>query len=326
MSNITVSSLSKIYKVPYRKPGISASIKHFFDRKYKLITAVDDISFKIDEGEIVGFIGANGAGKTTTLKMLCGLVYPTKGIVSVSGFIPKERNAAFLSQITLVMGQKQQLIWDLPPIETLKVNAAVYGISEKEAKKRIDELASMLELNDELFQPVRKLSLGQRMKSELLASLIHRPSVLFLDEPTLGLDVNAQLRVREFLSMYNKRFNATILLTSHYMQDISSLCKRVVVIHKGRIFYDGALTKLTNKLSPYRNVRIEFDKPQTLDDLKEYCEITQIDYAIATIVVPSSKLSFVVSYLLNNYTIKDLQVIETPLENIISELIRNGTN
>ena len=258
MASIIVDRLSKIYPVAIKQPGFKGTIQHFFQRTYREIKAVQDVSFQIEPGEIVGFLGGNGAGKTTTLKMLAGLIYPSTGQVTVSGHIPFKRETAFLKKITLVMGQKQQLIWDLSALDSLKINAAVYGLSDRTADFRINELAEMLSLQGKLTQPMRKLSLGERMKAELLAALLHEPQVLFLDEPTLGLDVNAQVAVRQFLQDYNQRYNATILLTSHYMADITALCDRVLVIHQGQLIYDGSLDGLVSRFSPCREVKVEF--------------------------------------------------------------------
>ncbi len=325
MKTIAVDSLSKSYLVTEKKPGIRASLKHFVARKTSFIRAVDNISFNINEGEIVGFIGSNGAGKTTTLKMLCGLIYPSYGSVSVAGYIPKLREKSFLRKITLVMGQKQQLIWDLPPMDSLRVNAAVYGLTDREFSLRIDELASMLGLNTELSRPVRKLSLGQRMKAELLASLLHRPSVLFLDEPTLGLDINAQLRVREFLSAYNQKYGATILLTSHYMGDITSLCKRVLLIDKGKLFHDGSLSALTEQLSPCRFVQIELAEPVNDISLAKYGEIVHQEGQLVKLLIPRSELTSRITSILSNYQIKDLEVKDPPIEQLIGKLLALGS-
>jgi ABC-2 type transport system ATP-binding protein len=286
MASIIVDRLSKVYPVAIKEPGLKGTIDHFFQRKYKQIAAVRDVSFQIEAGEVVGFLGANGAGKTTTLKMLSGLIHPSTGTVNVAGQIPFKRETAFLKQITLVMGQKQQLIWDLPALDSLKMNAAVYGLSDKTANFRINELAEMLSIQDKLTQPVRKLSLGERMKAELLAALIHEPKVLFLDEPTLGLDVNAQVAVRQFLREYNQQYQATILLTSHYMTDITALCDRVLVIHQGQLIYDGSLNGLVERFSPAREVQVEFDRVYEIDILAKYAQIKQVEGASVSFFVP----------------------------------------
>ena len=240
MPVVAARDLGKTFRVAEKSPGLGGTLQHFLHRRYRNVAAVKEVSFDIQQGEMVGFLGPNGAGKTTTLKMLTGLIQPSCGCVEVAGCVPFKRQERFLQQITLVMGNRQQLIWDLPALDSFRVNAAVYGIPDGIAERRIRELADMLELGEELQRPVRKLSLGQRMKAELLAALLHEPSVLFLDEPTLGLDVNAQVRVRDFLADYNRRTGATVLLTSHYMGDITALCRRVLLIHEGQLFYDGS--------------------------------------------------------------------------------------
>ena len=238
-TQISVKSLSKFYEVHQKEPGFVGSLRAFFTRKYETVRAVEDVSFEIGEGEIVGFLGPNGAGKTTALKVLSGLLFPTSGEVSVCGFRSFDRKPEFLRQITLVMGQKNQLIWDLPASETFLVNRAVYEISQSDYVDCMKELTDLLDLGPILNKQVRKLSLGERMKCEIAAALLHRPKVLFLDEPTIGLDVTMQARVREFLIEYNRRHGATILLTSHYMADVVALCRRVLVIDHGRLVYDG---------------------------------------------------------------------------------------
>ncbi len=324
MTIISAQSLSKNYRVARKTPGLAGTLKHFFARTEEIISAVDQVSFSLQPGEMVGFIGPNGAGKTTTLKMLCGLIHPTCGQVKVLNHKPYLRNPAFLRQITLVMGQKQQLIWDLPPLDSIRVNAAVYGLNKFETRKRVKELAEMLELGEELTRPVRKLSLGERMKAELLASLLHRPSVLFLDEPTLGLDVNAQIRVREFLSEYNKRYGATMLLTSHYMGDITSLCDRVIIIHEGRIFHDGLLETLTEKLAPCRSVRVELNKPYSAEGLKKFGIIEDKTDTFVRLLIPRQILTKNISRLLNEFPVKDLEVSDPPVEQLISQLFRSA--
>ena len=288
------------------------------------LQALKEITLKVAPEQIVGIIGPNGAGKTTTLKMLTGLIHPSAGEVEVAGCVPFRRQAGFLRQITLVMGQKQQLIWDLPPLDSLRVNAAVYGIDDSEAKRRIDELAGMLDLGEELTRPVRKLSLGQRMKAELLAALLHRPAVLFLDEPTLGLDVNAQARVREFLADYNRRHGATVLLTSHYMADITALCRRVLLIHQGRLFYDGSLDGLTERLAPHREVRFELRDPPPAAAFASYGTFESQDGQQLRLLVPRSELTATVGRLLADFDVLDLEVSDPPIEEIIGRLFRQG--
>jgi ABC-2 type transport system ATP-binding protein len=247
MRAISVSSLSKEYEVYKQEPGILGSVKSLFARKYERIKAVHAISFAIEEGELVGFIGPNGAGKTTTLKCLSGLLYPTSGGVTVLGFTPFERKKAFLRQIAFVTGQKNQLLWDLPVMETLLLNREVYEIGERNFQMVLGELGEFLAVGDLLHVQVKKLSLGQRMRCELLAALLHSPKVLFLDEPTIGLDVVMQKKLREFVREYNKKYEATIILTSHYMRDVEDLCKRVIIINHGSILFDGGLSKLVAK-------------------------------------------------------------------------------
>ena len=277
MSIIIAEKLCKSYPVAIKESGIIGTINHFFRRKYRNINAVQDVTFTIEPGEVVGFLGPNGAGKTTTLKMLTGLIHPSSGQVQVAGLTPFRRQEAFLQKITLVMGQKQQLLWDLPAIDSLKINAAVYNISDKEFHRRVGELTEMLSLGGKLNQPVRKLSLGERMKAELLAALLHRPQVLFLDEPTLGLDVNAQVGVRDFLREYNQLYQATVLLTSHYMADITALCQRVLLIHQGKLMYDGSLDRLLEKFAPYREIDVELSQPLPAEKLTHYGDIQLLE-------------------------------------------------
>ena len=324
MASITVDRLSKVYPVAIKEPGFQGTIKHFFQRTYKQINAVRDVSFQIEAGEIVGFLGANGAGKTTTLKMLSGLIHPSTGLVKVGGQIPFKREAAFLKQITLVMGQKQQLIWDLPALDSLKINAAVYGLSDRTAEFRIYELAEMLSIQGKLTQPVRKLSLGERMKAELLAALLHEPQVLFLDEPTLGLDVNAQVAVRQFLREYNQRYNATILLTSHYMADITALCDRVLVIHQGQLIYDGSLNGLVERFSPCREVKIEFAQIYPRDKLETYAQVQEIEGASVKFLVPQELLTKTMSQILERLEVVDLSISDPPIDDVIGQIFQSG--
>ncbi len=321
---IEVQKLGKTYPVAVKEPGLMGTLRHFVRRTYRMVEAVRDVSFTIEPGEMVGFLGPNGAGKTTTLKMLTGLIYPSTGRVRVAGFEPFQRERAFLQQITLVMGQKQQLLWDLPALDSLKINAAVYGIAEDEYRKRVGELTEMLTLQDKLTQPVRKLSLGERMKVELLAALLHRPRVLFLDEPTLGLDVNAQVAVRDFLLEYNRRYQATVLLTSHYMADITALCDRVLLIHQGTLIYDGSLDGLLERFSPCREVKLELARLEDPAMLAKFGTVKGIEGRVVRFLVPREKLTTVVSQLLSGLQVVDLTVTDPPIEEIIGELFTRG--
>ena len=321
---IDVQGLGKTYRVADKQPGLAGTVRHFLHRRSRDVPAVRDVSFQIQPGEMVGFLGANGAGKTTTLKMLCGLIHPTAGLVRVAGFVPQRRQEAFLRQITLVMGQKQQLIWDLPPLDALRVNAAIYGLGDGEARRRINQLADLLELGEELTRPVRKLSLGQRMKAELLAALLHEPAVLFLDEPTLGLDVNAQARVRQFLADYNRRTGATVLLTSHYMADITALCPRVLLIHQGSLFHDGPLDALSARLAPCRQVRLELAEPLAPEAFAGFGELEACDGRALSLLVPRQRLTEVVGQLLARFEVRDLEVSDPPIEELIGDLFRQG--
>jgi len=325
MTIIKVENLGKVYPVAEKKPGLKGTVAHFFKRKYRMIDAVKQVSFSVEPGEIVGFLGPNGAGKTTTLKMLTGLIHPTHGQVSIANHTPFHRKSEFLQTITLVMGQKQQLIWDLPALDSLKINAAVYGISDRDFRHRVGELSAMLEMDDKLTQPVRKLSLGERMKAELLAALIHQPQVLFLDEPTLGLDVNAQVSVRAFLKAYNEQHKATILLTSHYMADITALCDRVLLIYKGQLIYDGALDMLLNQFAPYREVTIEMAEEHSAEDLEQYANLKTLDGRIARFIVNQEDLTEAIATLLKNLNIIDLTVTDSPVEEVIGRVFQAGS-
>ncbi|MCP9904370.1 ATP-binding cassette domain-containing protein [Cyanobium sp. BA5m-10] len=319
---IRASGLSKTYRISEKQPGLAGTIQHLLRRRHRDVLAVNGISFTIEPGEIVGFLGPNGAGKTTTLKMLTGLIHPSGGELEVAGHQPFRRQARFLRQITLVMGNRQQLIWDLPALDSLRVNAAVYGIAEAEAQRRIGQLAEMLELGQELRRPMRKLSLGQRMKAELLAALLHEPAVLFLDEPTLGLDVNAQARVRDFLADYNRRTGATVLLTSHYMGDITALCPRVLLIHQGQLFHDGSLADLTQRLAPCRQVRLELADLHPPDAFAGFGQLEAHQGHLVRLLVPRAQLAEKVAALLERFAVVDLEVSDPPVEELIGGLFR----
>lgn len=324
MAMIEVKALARAYQVPVREPGVMGIVRHFFDRRFKTVEAVKGVSFEIQPGEVVGFLGPNGAGKTTTLKMLTGLIKPTGGEVRVAGHTPFERQTDFLKRITLVMGQKEQLLWDLPALDALQINAAIYELPEPVFQQRLEKLVAQLDLRDKLTQPIRKLSLGERMKCELLAALLHAPQVLFLDEPTLGLDVNAQSAIREFLREYNQETGATIILTSHYMADIAALCSRVLLIHEGLLIYDGALSGLIGQFAPYREVRLELSEPVEPERLKVYGELAECSARQARLLLERHTLTAVVSRLLAELPVMDLTVADPPLEEIIGRVFDAG--
>jgi len=315
-----LKNLTKIYRVPVKGEGFWEGVLRLFRRKYKDIVAVDGISFSVEEGEILGFLGPNGAGKTTTLKMLTGLIYPTSGYVEVLGFKPYERKKEFLKNISLVMGQKQQLIWDLPPMDTFRINAEIYEIPPEVFRRRVYELAEMLSITHILHQPVRKLSLGERMKAELVASLIHFPRILFLDEPTIGLDVSAQISIRQFLREYNERYKATIILTSHYMEDIEVLCDRVILIHKGKIIFDGDLYGIVDKIAPYKEITINMKGNLNLEEIARFGEIREVEGTEVRIIVNREEVFEKINEILRYFPVEDFSVTDPPLEEVISRV------
>jgi len=304
--------------VPEREGGLKASIASLFNRKYKNVKAVDGITFNVEAGEVVGFLGPNGAGKTTTLKMLSGLLHPTSGNVSVLGYEPRHRSHDYLRQITLVMGNRNQLTWDLPALDSFDLQRAVYGIPVDQFKRTRDEFIELLELKDLVNKPVRNLSLGERMKMEIVAALLHQPKVLFLDEPTIGLDVTMQRRIRSFIAEYNKRYNATVLLTSHYMADVEALCKRVIVIHHGRILFDGDLSKLVNQFSSYKTLSLSLHNPDV--ELSKYGEVVSKEDGRVTLRVPKAQTSQVTARLLSDLQVDDLTVEDAPVDDVIDQV------
>lgn len=320
---ISVSHLSKMYKIPQKEPGFVGSVKSFFHREYKEAKAVDDISFSIDTGELIGFIGPNGAGKTTTLKCLSGLLYPSKGSVEVLGFTPFDRKNAFLKQIGLVMGQKNQLWWDLPAIDSFLLNKEMYEIPDSVYKKTLNDLVDLLDVSEVLNTQVRKLSLGQRMKCELIAALLHKPKVIFLDEPTIGMDVVMQQKLRDFIKEYNKRYKATILLTSHYMKDVEQLCERIIVIDHGTILYDGSLGNIIKKYATKKAITAVFAKPVTKEKLQKLGEVSSYESTKAVISVPREKSNKVASQLLATFPVEDIIIEETNIEDIIRDVFSN---
>ncbi len=324
MEPIHVEHLKKYYQVHHKEPGFSGSLKSFVRRKYRDVKAVNDISFAIDAGEIVGFLGPNGAGKTTTLKMLSGLLYPSDGQARVLGFTPHERKPEYLRRMTLVMGQKQQLNWDLPAIETFLVNQAIYEIPDDVYLKTLAELTELLDLAPLLKKQVRKLSLGERMKCELAAALLHRPQVLFLDEPTIGLDVTMQTKIRQFVAEYNRRYRATVILTSHYMADVTALCKRVIVIDHGKLMYDGALDELSARIAPHKLVRVELAVELNGQNVAQYGEVIQAEGQRLEILVPRNKTSETAARILAELPIVDVTIEDPPIEDVISRVFEQA--
>ncbi len=317
---IRVRGLHKHYKVHERPPGLAAALRSVFRRRYKTIAAVDGIDFDIADGERVGFLGPNGAGKTTTLKVLAGLLHPTSGEVSVDGHEPRRRQDAFLKRIMLVLGQKQQLLWDLPPSETFELNRAVYDVPRVQYKETLDELTQLLQLGELVGKPTRTLSLGERMKCELAAALIHRPKVLFLDEPTIGLDVSMQATVRDFVARYNERSGATLILTSHNMDDVARLCPRVIVIDRGKLVYDGTLAELVTRIRPDKRVVLRFSRSVDAADLAALGKVVRHDAGESVLQVSKEAVNAVVSRALAHLPVSDLTVENPPLEEVMSEL------
>ena len=315
---ITVDQLSKTYKVPEREGGFGAAVRSFFKRKYKDVKAVERVSFRIEAGEIVGFLGPNGAGKTTTLKMLSGLLHPTGGNAQVLGFTPWELKSDYLRSMTLVMGQRNRLSWDIPAADSFLLNQAIYRIPDDEYKKTYKELDELLELEPLIKKPVRNLSLGERMKCEIAAGLLHRPKVLFLDEPTIGLDITGQARIREFLWEYNQRTGATILLTSHYMADVTALCERILIIHHGQLKYDGGISSLSRRIAPFKLIGVMLAKSNS-HNLSQYGTPVQNeeDAEKQYIQVKAEDVTRVTSRLLSDLPIADISIADPPIEDVI---------
>jgi ABC-2 type transport system ATP-binding protein len=317
---ITVENLSKTYQVPEREGGFGSAVRSFFKRKYKDVKAVQSVDFKIAQGEIVGFLGPNGAGKTTTLKMLSGLLHPTSGKAGVLGFTPWELQPEYLRSMTLVMGQRNRLSWDIPAADSFLLNQAIYRLPDDQYKATYKELDELLELEPLMKKPVRNLSLGERMKCEIAAGLLHRPKVLFLDEPTIGLDITGQARIREFLREYNRRTGATILLTSHYMADVTALCERILIIHHGQLKYDGGIGDLSRKIAPFKLIGVRLEETNS-HNLGKYGTPVQNeeDSEKQYIQVRAEDVTRVTSGLLADLPIHDITITDPPIEDVIEQ-------
>ncbi|NMC45803.1 MAG: ATP-binding cassette domain-containing protein [Chloroflexi bacterium] len=326
---IQVRRLSKKYRVPIRPEGLAASLKNLFQPSFSEVNAVENIHFEVGAGEMVGLIGPNGAGKTTTLKMLSGLLYPSSGEVHVAGFVPWERRPEYLRRISIVLGNKSQMLWDIPAMDSFIVLSEIYAVPEQEFRRTLDDLIDLLEMKDLLNKPVRNLSLGERMKCELVASLLYRPALLFLDEPTLGLDVSMQLRLRQFLKEYNRRNEVTVLLTSHYMADVQALCPRVILIHQGKLLYDGALDGLARHLAPFKLIKIILNtengkKIPDFNQLGGSVELLENEENRCVLRAERKIVPDLTSRLLQSYSITDLSIEDPPIEAVLDQIYSGG--
>ena len=319
-SMIEVQNLTRVFRTYKKAPGFWGGVKGLFNRTFEDTAAAKDISFTIQEGEFVGFLGPNGAGKTTTLKMLSGLIYPTSGKARVAGFDPSKRENAYRKIFALVMGQKNQLWWDIPPQETFLLNKAIYEISDVDYKKRLDFFVENLDIANIIQVQTKKLSLGQRMKCEFVAALLHQPQVIFLDEPTIGLDVIASLKIREFIKKYNQEYKTTVILTSHNMIDVQELCHRVILIDKGQIRFDGQLSQLASQFTQEKILKFSFSENVPKKTIEKYGEITEHNLVNYTIKVPKAKYLNVASSILSTLPVIDLNIEDTPIEDVIRQV------
>lgn len=321
---IEVEDLTKIFKVAKKQPGWKGFFKNISAREYKKIIALDEVSFSIDEGELVGLIGPNGAGKTTTMKILAGILYPTLGKVSVLGFNPFEKRRKFLKQIAFVMGQKNQLLWDLPAYDSFVLNKEIYEVPTKEFEERVNHLSELLDCKRLLDHPAKTLSLGERMKMELIASVLHNPKILFLDEPTIGLDVVAQKTIRDFIKAYQKEYKATIILTSHYMEDVKQLAKRVMIINLGKIIYDGELDELVKKYVKEKLITVVLEEKPDEKYLRAISKNYQLQFPKVTFRVPREDLTKKVELISENLSFIDINIEEERIEEVIRKIFQKA--
>lgn len=325
---IVVRDLVKTYRVPVREAGLWAAVESMWRRLYRMVEAVRGISFSIEVGEIVGFLGPNGAGKTTTLKMLAGLLYPTAGEVYVDGFVPWERRPDYLRRISMVLGNKSQMLWDIPPRDSFRVLGEIYRVPPRELRQTVDELIDLLDMAELLAKPVRALSLGERMKCELVAALLYRPAVLFLDEPTLGLDVSMQQRFRRFIREYNRRNGATILLTSHYMADVEALCPRIILINEGQVLYDGGLQQLASRLAPYKLLRVTLSEEYNGDDGQALfppgVDLLEREGSSWMMRVRQAEVARVTASILTELPVVDVAIEDPSIESVIDSIYQGG--
>ena len=328
MADITVEGLGKTYVVPEREGGIKAALGSLVRRRTRSVEAVSGVSFSIEQGEVVGFLGPNGAGKTTTLKMLSGLLHPTAGAAHVLGFTPWERDRSYLSRMALVMGNRNQLQWDIPVLDSYRLYQAIFRIAPTDFQRRLTELTDLLELGELLRKPVRNLSLGERMKCEIAGSLLHYPAVLFLDEPTIGLDVAMQRRIRSFIAEYNERTGACVILTSHYMADVEALCRRVIVIHRGKLLFDGDLSALVTQFGAHKVITVEMGEGATISDADLAAlvdgNVTERTATHFTVRVSKAQTPVAAGRLLNTLPVVDLTIEDPPIERVIEDVFAQG--
>jgi ABC-2 type transport system ATP-binding protein len=326
MPIIEAHDLVKTYRVFQKKPGLGGALRGLVRREYKNVKAVDGVSFQIEPGEMVAFLGPNGAGKTTTLKMLSGLIFPTSGTARVLGYIPWQREDTFRRSFSLVMGQKNQLWWDLPAGDSFQLHREIYSLPDKDFQQTLGELLELFGVAELTRQPVRELSLGERMKMELIAALLHRPKLLLLDEPTIGLDVVAQVTIQKCLKQYNSERGVTMLLTSHYMRDVEALCQRALVITQGKVLYDGALTGLTDRFGSAKLLKIQFAGETTPKDLEQFGEVMEISGPVADLRLERTRVAEVLSVILDRYSVVDVSVQDPPLESVIARVFEEGNS
>jgi ABC-2 type transport system ATP-binding protein len=324
MPIIEVRDLCKTYLVFRKQDGLWGAVRGLFRRVYNEVRAVDGVSFTIEPGEMVAFLGPNGAGKTTTLKMLSGLIYPTSGAAQVLGFVPWERQDAFRRRFSLIMGQKNQLWWDLPAADSFELHREIYSLDPTDYRRTLGELTELFHVKELTRQPVRELSLGERMKMELIAALLHKPQLLLLDEPTIGLDVVAQVTIQKCLKEYNEQRGVTMLLTSHYMRDVEALCKRVLVITHGQVVYDGGLSQIAEQFGQNKLIKLQFAEDMVPEDLSRFGEILRCEGPVVDLRVERARLPEVLEAVLNRYTVVDMNVQDPPLDQVIARVFQES--
>jgi ABC-2 type transport system ATP-binding protein len=325
MPILEARELTKVYRVYQKKEGLLGTVRGLFRREYKEVRAADAVTFTVEPGEIVGFLGPNGAGKTTTLKMLSGILYPTSGTATVLGFVPWERHDAFRRRFSLIMGQKNQLWWDLPAADSFQLHREIYSLPADQFRRTLGELTELFAVGNLTRQPVRELSLGERMKMELIAALLHQPQLLLLDEPTIGLDVVAQVTIQKCLREYNAQRGVTMLLTSHYMRDVEALCPRVLVIAQGRLVYDGPLKGITDRFGTAKLLKLHFDGTEPPDDLGTFGELGKSEGPVAELKVERARVAEVLGAILDRYTVVDMSVQDPPLDQVIARVFEEAT-